>query len=124
MAEFFTGNPASRQGIFIALGDLDNSGNTRLVAGTGPGGPPLVMTYNLQTGQAIGQFQPYEASFTGGVRVATYVDTNGTTPQTRILTGAGLGGGPRVQDFGANGTDLRTNQIIIPTDFRGGIFVG
>ena len=124
VAEFFTGDPASRQGIFIALGDLDNTGNTRLVAGTGPGGPPLVMTYNLQTGQALGQFQPYEASFTGGVRVATYVDTTGATPQTRVLTGAGKGGGPRVQDFGANGTDLRTNQFVIPTDFRGGIFVG
>ncbi len=124
VAEFFAGNPASRQGIFIALGDLDTSGTTRLVAGTGPGGPPVVMTYNLQTGQAIGQFQPYETSFTGGVRVATYVDTTGTAPQTRILTGAGLGGGPRVQDFGANGADLRTNQFIIPTDFRGGIFVG
>ena len=82
------------------------------------------MTYNLQTGQAINQFQPYETTFTGGVRVATYVDTTGATPQTRILTGAGLGGGPRVQDFGAKGADLRTNQFIIPTDFRGGIFVG
>ena len=124
VAEFFTGDSASRQGIFIALGDLDNSGNTRLIAGTGPGGPPVVMTYNLQTGQAINQFQPYETTFTGGVRVATYVDTTGTAPQTRILTGAGLGGGPRVQDFGAKGADLRTNQFIIPTDFRGGIFVG
>ena len=124
VAEFFTGDPASRQGIFIAVGDLDNSGNTRLVAGTGPGGPPVVTTYNLQTDQAINQFQPYETTFTGGVRVATYVDTTGATPQTRILTGAGLGGGPRVQDFGAKGADLRTNQFIIPTDFRGGIFVG
>jgi uncharacterized repeat protein (TIGR01451 family) len=124
VAEFFAGNPASRQGIFIAVGDLDNSGNTRLVAGTGPGGPPVVTTHNLQTGQAINQFRPYETTFTGGVRVATYVDTTGTTPQTRILTGAGLGGGPRVQDFSAEGADLRTNQFIIPTDFRGGIFVG
>ncbi len=124
VSQFFAGDPASRQGISIAVGDLDNSGKSSLVAGSGSGGAPLVTTYNLQTGQQTGQFQPYEASFTGGVRVATYVDINGTARQTRVLTGAGLGGGPRVQDFAPNGGGLRTNQFIIPTDFRGGIYVG
>ena len=124
VAQYFAGDPNSRQGVSIAVGDLDNSGRPSLVAGAGAGNPPLVSTYNLQTGQVLNQFQAYESSFTGGVRVATYVDTNGAKPQTRILTGAGLGGGPRVQDFGPNGTGLRTNQFVIPDDFRGGIYVG
>ena len=122
--EFFAGDPASRQGIFIAVGDLDRSGVARLVAGTGPGGPAVVMTYDMQTGKQTSAFQPFESSFTGGVRVATYVDTNVSPAQTRIITGAGVGGGPRVQDFGPAFTDLRTNQFVIPTDFRGGVYVG
>lgn len=123
-SEFFAGDSNDRSGIFIGVGDLTGSGLSDLVVGAGLGAEPYVLTYDARTNALITQFLAYEPSFTGGVRVATYVDSDAGEIQTRILTGAGIGGGPRAQDFSADGDDLRTNQFVIPSDFRGGVYVG
>ena len=68
-----------------------------LVVGPDAGGPPHVKVYDAVTGQLKMNFLAYEATFTGGVRVATGDVTGDGVPD--IVTGKGPGGGSRVRVF-------------------------
>jgi hypothetical protein len=95
------------------------------VTAPGPGIPGVIKVFNGRTNQLIGQFQPYEDAFTGGVYVAAG-DTDGDG-RADIVTGTGLGGGPRVQVFRLNtdagGFDTLANFFPYEDTFRGGVLV-
>ena len=99
----------------------------RFVAvGGGVGSVPQVEVRDAFTGASVGTFLGYEATFKGGVTVATG-DINGDGTDD-VIVGSGLGGGPRIRVF--DGTTLGTATPTILSDFfayestfRGGVTV-
>lgn len=85
----------------LGAGDMNNDGVLDAVAAAGPGAGPRVVVIDGKTGATITSFYAYDPSFTGGVNVAV----NDVTGDGRadIVTGAGEGGGPQVNVFGADG---------------------
>ncbi len=91
-----------------------------LTAG-GAGSLPEVRVFDYSSGSERYRIKVYEDSFLGGVRVAT-ADVDGDGVED-IITGSGIGGGPRVRVFsGATGEVIREFFAFEDT-FRGGIFV-
>ena len=92
-----------------------------VVTAAGAGTSPLVRVFDYATGGEVLRFLAYENAFTGGVRAATGdVDGDGTPD---IITGIGVGGGPRVRVFsGKTGTSFKDFFAYEPT-FTGGLFV-
>ncbi len=94
---------------------------TFVVTAGGAGSLPEVRVFDYSTGSERLRIQVYENSFLGGVRVAT-ADVDGDGVED-IITGSGIGGGPRVRVFsGIDGSVIREFFAFEDT-FRGGIFV-
>ncbi len=93
------------------------------VTGADAGGGPDVRVFNAVTRALVSSFFPYNAAFTGGVRVAVG-DVNGDGVAD-VITAAGPGGGPDVAVF--NGKDV-TQRLFrfyaFAENFTGGVFVG
>ncbi|VTS05531.1 FG-GAP repeat protein [Tuwongella immobilis] len=63
----------------------------------GEGTTPRVQIYDAATNFVIADFQPFEATFTGGVNVALGDINQDGFPD--VIVGAGPGGGPRIRVF-------------------------
>jgi uncharacterized protein (TIGR03118 family) len=115
---YFSAGPGGEQhGLFGSLQAF-----TPLTAvGEGAGGEPLVKVFNSLTNTLRFQFDAYDASFTGGVRVATG-DVNGDGVPD-IITGAGAGGGPHVKVFDGRTGSLLQSFFAYDTGFTGGVNV-
>jgi hypothetical protein len=95
------------------------------VTGADAGGAPHVRVFDAFTGAEKFSFFAYDASFTGGVRVATGDVNRDGTPD--IITAAGPTGGPHVRVFdGTTGQQLAGavgNFFAYDPSFVGGVFV-
>jgi hypothetical protein len=122
---FAGGRRSHTKGLFVACGDLDGDGASEIIVGYGRGAAPEVRVYRVVGNNvvALASFLAYEASFTGGVRVATAdVDGDGLA---EIITAPGPGGAPVVRAFKVLGTTV-TEQLAFDAenpDFTGGLFV-
>ena len=92
-----------------------------VAVGAGPGSLPLVRVFDYATGGEVFRFMAYESNFTGGVRVATG-DVNGDGVPD-IITGIGLGGGPRIRVFSGTDGSVLFDQFVYEPTFTGGLFV-
>lgn len=118
-SQFFAYNAGFTGGVDVAAGDVDGDGIDEVITGAGPGGGPHVKAIKPD-GTVIASFFAYDPKFDGGVYVAAGdVDGDGVD---EIVTGAGVGGGPNVKIFEANGTQI--GSFFPYTDkFRGGVDV-
>ncbi|MFO0807861.1 MAG: SdrD B-like domain-containing protein [Gemmataceae bacterium] len=108
-------NAASRTG-------LGNPTATRyLVTGTDQGGAPLVRVFDFTTGVEKFSFLAYDASFTGGVRVASNDVTGDGVAD--IITAAGVGGGPHVKVFDGVTGQLVRQFFAYDSSFTGGVYL-
>jgi hypothetical protein len=107
-------------GVYVATGDIDGDGVQDIITGTGKGGGPRVQVFQGGTFASILNFFPYESTFRGGVLVAAG-DVNGDG-RADIVTGTGVGGGPRVQAFSGVDNKVLANYFAYESTFRGGVF--
>ena len=116
----FLAYPAGfRGGAYVATGEFTGDSVSEVVTGAGQGGGPAVEVFRAN-GANIGGFYAFPVGFTGGVRVATgKVELNGTED---IVTGAGPGGGPAVESFRLDGTNVG-GFYAYAQNFSGGVYV-
>lgn len=117
-------------GASLATGNLDSDPAKEVVVGAGPGGGPLVRRFqSVPNGSSFsapidssmpGDFYAYDQSFRGGVDVAVG-DTNGDGVD-EIITAAGVGGGPHIKIFKADGTFV-SQFFAYDAKFHGGVNV-
>lgn len=117
----FLAYPAFAGGVRVAAGDVNGDGADDVIIAPGPGRGPRIQVFNGLTGATLRDFLAYDETFTGGVFVAAG-DVNGDGVDD-LVTGAGLGGGPRVRVF--DGTTLNSLADFLAFDpaFTGGVHV-
>jgi len=132
VSEFFAYDPAFRGGVNVASGFLNGGivNSDTVVTAPGAGGGPDVRVYDLQ-GRLQAAFFAYDPAFRGGVTVAVWKPARfGSTflpgGPGEILTGAGPGGGPHVEQWEFVGTTPTLHRSFLAFDpsFTGGVYVG
>jgi hypothetical protein len=103
------------------VADVTGDGLPDIVVVPAFGGGPIIRIFDATTGQLTGFHQVFEGTFQGGLTLATG-DTGGLG-YSRVLVGAGEGGGPRVTlyDFKLNKSIL--NYFAYDSTLRGGVSV-
>jgi autotransporter-associated beta strand protein len=121
LRQFFAYETSFHGGVNVASADLNNDDVPDIITAPGFGGGPLVRIWDGQTGALLRQFLAYDASFRGGVNIATgFVGADGIPD---IITGAGPSGGPHVKAFdGATGNEI-LSFFAYAANFTGGVSV-
>lgn len=110
--------PFWRNGVSVAVGDVNGDGVMDIITGAGAGGGPHVKVFDGTNGTEIASFYAYDAGFAGGVNVAAGdVNRDG---RADIITGAGQTGAPHVKVFDArSGVVLRSFYAFDPNSRNG-----
>jgi len=101
--DFFVFEQTLRNGVFIAVGDINGDGKADIIAGGGPGGGPRVLALsgadlvasNTQT--TVANFFAGDPTSRGGVRVVAK-NLDGDS-KSDLIVGAGTGNGSRVRGY-------------------------
>ena len=129
--DFFVFDPVLRNGVYLAIGNLDGDRFGDLIAGAGPGGGPRVLTLSGALLPTAGVTAATEASFfagdastRGGVPVAAR-NTDGDSLD-EVITGTAGGSAPRVTVYDVSGSSVTpaTSFLAFDAAFTGGVFVG
>jgi hypothetical protein len=129
---FLAYDPGFAGGVFVACADLDGDGRAEIVTGADAGGGGHVRVFAVSGGAVVeraGLF-PFDAGFTGGVRVAAGALGGAGTPggpgSGRAVTAAGPGGAPHVRVLALIGGALVETAGFMAYDpgFTGGVHVG
>jgi hypothetical protein len=110
-------------GVFVAVGDVTGDGRADIVTTAGDGGGPLVKVFDAaDTDAPVRAYFAYEPEFRGGATLAVGdVDGDGSAD---IVTGAGVGGGPRVVVTSGRTGERLQDFFAFEPGTRGGVSVG
>ncbi len=89
--------------------------------GADAGGGPDVRVFDAVTHQQLFAFFPYDAGFTGGVRVAVGDVNEDGTPD--VITAPGPGGGPDIHVYDGSTGQLIRQFFAYDPNFTGGVYV-
>ncbi|MFT5527403.1 MAG: hypothetical protein ACI9HK_005385, partial [Pirellulaceae bacterium] len=118
---FFAFDPEFQGGVRVATGDVNNDGTPDIITSVGAGVFPYVRVVNGIDGTSIHHIAAFDASYTGGVYVASG-DVNGDGFDD-IITGAGGGETLPVKVFdGQTGDEIRS-FFAYEASLNGGVFV-
>ncbi|MFA6272106.1 MAG: S8 family serine peptidase [Patescibacteria group bacterium] len=120
---FFAYAEHVRNGVYVAVGDLNGDGIGEIVTGTGAGSGPHVRTFD-RFGKPV--FSPGFFAYAEHVRNGVYVATGDLDGNGRdeIITGTGQGSGPHVRTFNYVGNAVFTPGFFpYNSAFRGGVRV-
>ena len=147
--QYFSGDPDSRNGLYIAAGDLDGDGSAEIVTGPGSNSASEILVRRGSDGEItrIGVFdigpiaapeplppvspttlnansQTQQVTEIGGIRVA--IGTfDPTTSKPQILTARGIGYPSRIHAYSLDPTAAEVgNFVAFEPSFKGGVFVG
>ena len=118
---FFAFDPNFRGGVFVAVRDINGDSILDIIVGAGAGGGPEVRVFDGRTNSVLRSFYAYDASFRGGVSVAT-LDFNGDGILD-LVTGAGPGGAAHVKVFDGATGNIISQWYAYALDFLGGVYV-
>lgn len=101
--EFPAYGAGMKQGVIVAVGDLDGDNVNEIVTVSGAGGPAHVVVYSANGKMKIiaGGFFPYGTGVSGVTSIAL-ADLDGDG-KDEIITSAGPGGGPQVKIWSGKG---------------------
>ena len=119
--EILAFDAAFKGGVKTAVGDLNGDGSPDLIIAAGPGGAPVIKTFDGRTGLPMASFLAFDSGFTGGVSVAAG-DITGIG-SADIVVGAGKGSSPIVKVFNGKTNTVMASFFAYPTDFVGGVNV-
>jgi uncharacterized repeat protein (TIGR01451 family) len=111
IAGFFAYHPLFTGGVNVAVGDVNGDSVDDIVTGAAASGGPHVRAFSMAGGglTEVASFYAYDPSFIGGVFVGAGDVTGDGVAE--IVTGAGVGGGPRVRAFSlVSGAALQSQQ--------------
>ncbi len=133
--DFFAFEQTLRNGVFVAIGDVDGDGSSEIIAGGGPGGGPRVTAFNGSLLQSSGgafltpvfNFFAGDQANRGGIRIAVKDLDNDN--RADLVVGSGTGAGSRVTAYLATAlTASGDPESVFAFDafegFTGGVFVG
>jgi Ca2+-binding RTX toxin-like protein len=109
--------------VAVATGDVTGDGIDDVIAAAGNKGGPRVRVTDGATRQTVADFFAYEPTFRGGVFVG--LGNLDADPELELVTGTGVGGGPRVRAFDLAGGAVTPVADFFAYDpsFRGGVYV-
>jgi lipoprotein-anchoring transpeptidase ErfK/SrfK len=102
LGSFVAYDLAYKGGVNVAACDVDGDGTNDIVTGAAWNGGPHVRIFTAMGTITNPGFFAFDSSFTGGVNIACGDVTGDGIGD--IVVGAGLGGGPNVKVFSADGT--------------------
>lgn len=127
IGDFFVYEESFRDGIRIAVGDVDGVGGglDQIIVGTDPNGGPRVRAFRFE-GLAptplttpLGNFFAFESTFRGGVRVAAGELDGNAANGDELSVAAGPAGGPRIRVLRGDGTTFADFFAFAPTTTTG-----
>ena len=128
--DFFAFEDVLRNGVYLAVGDVDGDRAGDLIVGAGPGGGPRVLVLSgaqLPTagvaGSTLATFFAGDPAARGGVPVAAR--NLGGTGRDQVVTGAAAGASRVTRYDVSNGTATPAGDFLaFDAAFAGGVFVG
>jgi Ca2+-binding RTX toxin-like protein len=120
LANFQAFDRTLNRGVHVAAGDVNGDGRADILAGSITG-PPLARVFDGGTLLQLGEFAPYPADFTGGVRVAAG-DVNGDG-RADLLASPGPGRAPELRRFDVVNSAALDDILAGGDDFLSGLFV-
>jgi 2',3'-cyclic-nucleotide 2'-phosphodiesterase (5'-nucleotidase family) len=129
LASFYAYDANFRGGVSVASGNINGLGPDEIITGAGAGGGPHVKAFSRSTEgtlSTVSSFFAYDPSFRGGVEVGSMMSPSDLAV-SRVLTGAGPGGGPHVRGFDLSNPLGQPNEVLSfyaeSPAFRGGVAV-